>query len=312
MTKKVFMELLIKELEKHFPTSEYELKSDTFLKNNDTMRYGIIVRRMGGNIAPTVYIDHFYEDYCNKKNTIDEIAYQIYLALIGVDEQENSYYTVSVDFENCKEKIIYKLISKEKNAVYLSGIPHLPFLDMAIIFLIVHRLSDEGMESICITNELQEKWNVSTKELFELSKKNTPAFLPPIIDTMAHTIESFFGSMGKEILESDKMVPSIYILSNQYRINGATTLLYENLIQKLAEELKSNLYILPSSIHEILLLPDDSEKSLDCLSNMVKDINENHVREEEILSDHAYYYNRVEKRFFLQQKTLYKSRFIDI
>ena len=68
MTKKIFMELLIKELEKHFPTSEYELKSDTFLKNNDTMRYGIIVRRMGGNIAPTVYIDHFYEDYCHKKN----------------------------------------------------------------------------------------------------------------------------------------------------------------------------------------------------------------------------------------------------
>ena len=299
MTKKTFMELLIKELKKHFPPDEYELSGDEFLKNNDTKRYGIVIRHIGGNIAPTVYIDHFYNDYCNKKNTVDEIAFQICLAIRGFDEQEDKYCTFSTDFDICKEKIIYRLVSQERNEAYLSGIPHLPFLNLAVVFLIVHQLSDEGLESICITNELQNKWNVSTKELFHLATKNTPRFFPPVIDTMAHTIESLFGELANDILESDDVAPHIYILSNQYRINGAATLLYEGLIQKLADQMECNLYILPSSIHELLLIPDASDTALPRLSRMVKDINENHVKEEEILSDRAYYYNREQKRFFL-------------
>ena len=144
-----------------------------------------------------------------------------------------------------------------------------------------------------------KKWNISTKDLFALAAENTPRFLPPDIDTMAHTIETLFGEFANDILESDDMAPHIYILSNQYRINGAATLLYEGLIQELADQMNCNLYVLPSSIHELLLIPDASGKSLEGLSQMVKDINENHVKEEEILSDRAYYYNREEKRFFL-------------
>ena len=116
---------------------------------------------------------------------------------------------------------------------------------------------------------------------------------------MAHTIETLFGEFANDILESDDMAPHIYILSNQYRINGAATLLYEGLIQELADRMNCNFYVLPSSIHELLLIPDANGKSLEGLSRMVKDINENHVKEEEILSDRAYYYNREEKRFFL-------------
>lgn len=299
MTKKIFMELLTEELRKHFPPDEYELNGDVFLKNNDTKRHGIVIRRIGGVIAPTVYIDHFYSDYCKKKNTVEEIAFQIYMAIKGFDVQEDQYRTFSADFQTCKEKIIYRLVSKERNETYLAGIPHLPFLDLAVVFLIVHHLSEDGLESICVTNELQKKWNISTKDLFSLAAENTPRILPPDIDTMAHTIETLFGEFANDILESDDMAPHIYILSNHYRINGAATLLYEGLIQELADQMNCNLYVLPSSIHELLLIPDANGKSLEGLSRMVKDINENHVKEEEILSDRAYYYNREEKRFFL-------------
>lgn len=299
MTKEIFMELLTQELEKYFPSEEYELQGDVFLKNNDTKRYGIVIRRVTGSIAPTVYIDHFYKDYISKKNTVDEIAFQIYMALRGFDAQEGQYLSFSADFEDCKSKVIYRLVSQEKNESYLSGLPHLPFLNLAIVFLLVYHLSDEGLESICITNELQKKWNVSIKDLYLLATENTQRLFPPIVDTMAHTIESLFGEFAEDLLKTDEVSPHIYIVSNQYRINGASTLLYEGLIQKLADEMQSNLYILPSSIHEILLIPDKNGKSLDRLSRMVKEINDNHVRADEILSDRAFYYNRDEKRFLL-------------
>ncbi len=299
MTKQNFLQLLTEELKKYFPQEEYEMRGDVFLKNNNTKKYGIIIRRISGAVAPTVYIDHFYDDYCKKKNTIEEIAVRIHSALKNIDEQETQYYSFSADYSVCKEKIIYRLVSKERNEQYLSGIPHLAFLDLAIVFLVVHRLSGEGMESFCITNELQKKWNVSTKDLFSLAHTNTQKIFPPVVDTLEHTMSELLGELINDIPETQDEACQIYILSNQPRINGAAAILYEDLIQKLAEKMNCDFYILPSSIHELLLLPDNNNDSLESLSHMVKDINENHVKEEEILSDHAYYYSREEKKFFM-------------
>ena len=87
------------------------------------------------------------------------------------------------------------------------------------------------------------------------------------------------------------------VLSNEYNINGASVLLYPDLIHNLAQKYRKNLYILPSSIHELILIPDNEGNSLSVLSEIVRDINCRHVQREEILSDTAYYYDRSEKRF---------------
>lgn len=297
MTQKNFMELLTRKLGEYFPKEKYVIQSDLFIKNNDTKRYGIVIHPIGGTVAPTIYIDHFYDDYMKKKGTIEEIAFQIRQIMQGFEESEDTYQAFSANYEDCRPQIIYRLISREKNQEYLSGIPHVPFLNLAIIFVIVHQLSEEGLESICITNELQNKWEVSTKDLYQIAASNTPRLLPPSISTMAHAIENFFGEAARELLEDEKPIPHLYIISNQYGINGATSLLYEHFIQNLAEEKQQNFYVLPSSIHEILLIPDISQGALPHLSQMVKEINEKHVREDEILSDCAYYYDRIEKRF---------------
>lgn len=300
MTLKHFMELLTHELKQYFPPEDYELRSDQFLKNNDTNRHGIVIKRKEGNIAPTVYVDHFFEDHLKKKNTIEEIACQIQAAIHSFDQREERYQNFSAEFDDCQSKIIYRLVSGEKNTSYLASLPHLPFLNLAIIFLIVHHLSEEGLESICVTNDLQKKWNISTRELYLIAARNTPRLLPPSIDTMEHTIETLFDSPFDALVNSGEPVSPMYIVSNQYGINGAAVLLYENLIQEFADQEQCNFYILPSSIHEILLIPDLSPKSLSYLSKMVREINQKHVKEDEILSDCAYYYDREEKKFHMQ------------
>lgn len=297
MTKRNFMELLTQELTSYFPPGEYSIHGDVFVKNNDTKRYGIVIKRTEGKVAPTVYIDHLYDDYINKKSTPEEIALQIQAVVRGFDEYEDKYRSFSAELGDCRSRIIYRLVSLERNQAYLSGIPHLPFLNLAIIFSVVHQLSEEGLESVCITNELQKKWNISTRDLYLLAAENTPKLLPANIDTMAHAMDSFCGNQDTQLDEPDKPIPHMFIVSNDYGINGAAVLLYENLVQKIAEKEQRNLYIVPSSIHEILIIPENNKTSLSHLSEMLNEVNNNHVREDEILSDRAYYYDRKEKKF---------------
>ena len=99
--------------------------------------------------------------------------------------------------------------------------------------------------------------------------------------------------------DSNKPIP-MHIMTNKYQINGASVLLYHGLLDGLAEKLGTDLYVIPSSIHELIIMPaEDGSLSLSKLSDMVKEINENHVKEEEILSDCAYYYDHKEKSFYM-------------
>ena len=294
MTKEQFVTQLTQHLYPFFPEEEYTIRNDVFTKNNSTRHHGIVIQRKGEDVAPTIYVDNFYEDHLHKKITIKEIAERIRQVMNGFAMQVDRYQNFSVKWPDCRDKIIYRLISKERNEDRLAKIPHIPFLNLAIVFYIVYNISEQGLESICITEELRENWNVSTKELLQLAKKNTPLMFPSKIETMESALCNYLGC--QHILPEDEDVPMMYIFTNEMGINGATVMIYEDLIENFAEEQQSDLYVLPSSIHEILVVPDSGGRPLSELSDMVKDINREHVLEEEILSDCAYYYDRSEKR----------------
>ncbi len=301
MTKKQFTEQLAEQLRGLLADDGCQIRYDVFMKNNDVARYGIIVQREGETISPTIYIENYYDDYIQMKRTMSEIAEQILSVLCQVREHAGQYDSFAMDFEACQDKIIYRLISTEKNKKVLQGIPHIPFLNMSITFAVVCNLSPDGLESIRINNELMEKWEVSLKKLYQLARENTPRIFPVKIDLLENLIASYLG-LKEEFLPASKEESlaeknSPLIATNESGIQGATVLLYENLIQNLAEKYNSNLYILPSSIHEIIVIPGNDDKNLSDLTAMVEDINKKHVSREEILADTAFYYDREEKKF---------------
>ena len=113
------------------------------------------------------------------------------------------------------------------------------------------------MESICVTNELAGKWGPFRKITLYYCRKNTPILLPPIIDTMEHTLELLMGEINCAIepaKDSNKPIP-MHIMTNKYQINGASVLLYHGLLDGLAEKLGTDLYVIPSSIHELIIMP---------------------------------------------------------
>lgn len=302
MTKQDFMEQLIEELYRYFSPEQYQLEGSVLLKNNDTKRYAILLKKIEGTVSPTIYLDNFYSEFEHGRTTISETASHIYEQMHDFEDKIEAYQEFSAELSDCSNKITYRFVSKERNKQFLDSVPHLPFLNMAVVFYIIHHVSKEGMESICVTNELAGKWGLSAKSLYIIAEKNTPILLPPVIDTMEHTLELLMGEINCTIEpaeDSNKPIP-MHIMTNKYQINGASVLLYHGLLDGLAEKLGTDLYVIPSSIHELIIMPaEDGSLSLSKLSDMVKEINENHVKEEEILSDCAYYYDHKEKSFYM-------------
>lgn len=302
MTKQDFMEQLIEELYRYFSPEQYQLEGSVLLKNNDTKRYAILLKKIEGTVSPTIYLDNFYSEFEHGRTTISETASHIYEQMHDFEDKIEAYQEFSAELSDCSNKKTYRLVSKERNKQFLESVPHLPFLNMAVVFYIIHHVSKEGMESICVTNELAGKWGLSAKSLYIIAEKNTPILLPPVIDTMEHTLELLMGEINCAIEpagDSNKPIP-MHIMTNKYQINGASVLLYHGLLDGLAEKLGTDLYVIPSSIHELIIMPaEDGSLSLSKLSDMVKEINENHVKEEEILSDCAYYYDHKEKSFYM-------------
>ncbi|MCH5265003.1 MAG: hypothetical protein J1F02_03825 [Lachnospiraceae bacterium] len=300
MTENTFIQKVMEVLRERFSPEEYEIHEDVFTKNNDTRRHGIVMKKKGEIISPTIYVDSYYKDYLDKKMTIPEIAEQISGVWQRIREHASQYNSLTLDFEFCREKVIYRLVSRERNSQLLQKIPYIPFLNLAITFQLVCNISEQGIETLRISNELMDKWGVSTRTLVTLAEKNTPRLFPPKVDSLTNLLLQYF-ELAEHFLPEQEGAPdptaSMLILSNECSINGATTLLYPDMIHNLAEKYQKNLYILPSSIHELILIPDDNAESLSELTKLVRDINQRHVQKEEVLSDTAYYYDRNEKRF---------------
>lgn len=310
MTKKQFMEQVTEQVREKCALPNMDVDCGVFTKNNDTPRYGIILKRRDEFISPTVYVDGLYQDYQRKKKTIPEAADEVLKVMGKVREHAVHYQSFSADFADCRDRIVYRLVSRERNERTLQSTPHLPFLDLAITFGVVCHISEQGVETMTVTNALAKQWQVGTSELVQLAEENTPRIFPVKRDTLAAVLMRYMGLDGAcEGMERegagedgawerwDEGDTPMILLSNALGVNGAAVMLYPGIIQGIAEEFGSDLYILPSSIHEVIVVPDRDVGTRDELSGMVKNINDSHVCREEILSDTAYFYSYEEQRF---------------
>ncbi|MCM1233743.1 MAG: DUF5688 family protein, partial [Ruminococcus flavefaciens] len=145
-------------------------------------------------------------------------------------------------------------------------------------------------------NELQKKWEISTKTLFQLAQANTMRLFPKRICYMREMLQEmlsepeFLQEIYGENPEADDTADPL-VLSNEKGINGATVLLYPDCLKELSEFCAGDFYVLPSSIHEILAVPASRNFVPEKLEKMVHEVNACCLQEDEILSDHIYYYS---------------------
>ena len=265
-------------------------------KNNSTDRIGILLTDESTNIHPTIYLEEFYEQYLNGRDTFD-IAHNITRLYSEIRFEESWDTSQILDFEQAKTQIAYKLIHYEKNQRLLNDIPHLKFLDLAIVFYLLLDRTEKGTASVLITNDMIKHWDQSLVKIYCYASVNTPKLLTAELMPMNDVIIELLGDKANEYEPDDEN--HMYILSNEQRHFGAACILYEPVLEDIGKILEDDYYVLPSSIHEVIILSAKYASSQRDLDDMIMEINNTQVSEEEILSDHAYYYSRKLKRLLL-------------
>ena len=259
-------------------------------KNNGVKRQGITIAQKGINISPTIYLEEYYEKYVNGYhveeivNDILELYYEVRLQKSWDEEKIRSY-------ESMKEKIVYRLVNYEANSSLLTEIPHIPYLDLAIIFYVMLEINDHGTACMLIRNEHLTMWEVTKVDIYKKAKDNTWKLLPSEFHTMRAMMEGYNKNgtyTGMDIL---------HVLTNGIRSFGAATILYDGVLEMIGDFLGDNYYVLPSSVHEVIIVSEaEAPWGGSGLSDMVREINHTQVDDEDILSDTAYYYDREKKK----------------
>lgn len=267
----------------------------TALKNNGKERTGILIESPGVNISPTIYLEEYYESYLQGRR-MDSIIEQ----LIGFYEsirQEKSWDCEQIlSYDRIRDRVVFKLINTAKNKDFLAEIPHRMFLDLSIVFYILFDLTEEGMATMLVTEKHTSQWGVEAETLWQDAVSNVARLLPAELTTMNQAIREMMeteqGEPDNLLQNADAPRDSMYVLTNRQRNYGAACIAYPHMMEMIGDILQSDYYILPSSVHEVILLPYSEEISREEIDGMVKDINETQVDTEEVLSDHVYLYER--------------------
>ena len=265
------------------------------IKNNGCEMDGLVIMEKGKDIAPTIYLDSFYELYTNGEN-IKNIIRQI--EVIYEQNKNNVTFDVNIlkHFDTIKDKIVYKVVNYRSNEKLLEQVPHKRILDLAVVFYCLLDNEYGRSATALIYNNNLKNWNVTIDDVYKAALKNTPDLLHSKISSMAALFEKCGVNVDGEEVDLKDYVPSdMYVLTNESKLNGAACILYENVLYDFAQKLGADLYILPSSVHEVIFLPKLSMFEKDELVNMVKEVNTEGVAADEVLSDHVYEYNRTER-----------------
>lgn len=285
---------------------EYEVSLQTISKNNGIMLDAITIYKNGQNVCPNLYLNHYYEQY-QMGMPVDSIMKNLVVDYEArISEAGNIVMGNILDFHEIKKRIVVRLVNYERNKAELEKCPYILFLDFAITFRYLAGKNEMGVASSLISNYEFEKWEVPVEDLYEIALNNTMIHFPWQMESLAKVVMNCFQEEMKKSLSKamyEEMVDSLdnhcggdmYVLTNDVKINGATCILYDHVIENFAKVQERNIIILPSSVHEVILLPEDDEMDKSFLSDMVSEANQSSVGLIDLLSDEVYYYNRETK-----------------
>ena len=257
-------------------------------KNNGTEKEAIAFSDKEDSLQPLIYLDSIYSQYCAGAELSVCVGFTVEVYRSAMETDIDMTYK---DWKDVRGKIEMTVINKAWNADAMSGIPHMDFLDLVLYCRVIIDKNENGVASTIVQNHMLKEWGISKEELWEAAFSNlaTEEF---DIKNVKEVLRSIFPGKGITGLPyQNKFEPSLYVLTNKYRSQGAIGMLRTDLLEKFADWSGCDLYILPSSIHEVLLLKDD-EIPVDELRRMVRSVNHDMVDEMDRLSDEVYHYRK--------------------
>jgi hypothetical protein len=283
---KEFGNALIKELENNFGEG-FELKFNEVLKNNGVVYHAITIHDKNENVAPTIYIDDLLDRYLR-----GESLTRLAADMTRFYRECSCHKEVDIDFfsafsEVCP-KLSFRLACIETNKKRLQNVPYRTFEDLALVPICVLDISDCGQGSITITRKHLENWEVSEEELWDNIMGNVEKVFPPKVTPISDII-----NMDLFPVECFSQLENIKVISNEGRLFGANVAFYPGVLKAVAEKADSDLYVIPSSVHEMMVFPiKGCLLPTSVMVDMVRDVNTTSLSREEVLSFKVYRYDR--------------------
>ena len=268
---------------------EYTVELREVQKNNGVLLQGLTIRRGQDNVTPTIYLNSFWEAYEGGVTFADIIR-----KIVSIYREDGISRKIDVsffrDFEKVKDRLCFRLVNREKNRELLEKVPYIPILDLAICFY--YAFDGGGVENgmIPIYRSHLEAWKVTDRELLEYAVKNTPRLFPVETIPMEKVLEDMLRELPEEMREDILRKISMVILTNSRKTYGACSILYPGVLEQMAERMGGDFYMIPSSVHEFLLMPREQERGEAELKAMIAEVNTTELSPEEVLSDRLYLY----------------------
>ncbi len=291
-----FAQKVVKALKTHYREG-YSIRISKQQKNNNIIMTGVLIANEKNNVVPSIYLEDYLERY-NQGMSLNMIVQSIIRRREEADvgtEIDMSFYT---DYEKVRDKLTVKLINTSLNDTLLDRVPHIDYLDLSIVFIVMINNDHINGGSVLINNDHLKAWGKSLEELYEDAVKNSvqvnPLKVENIIDIMKRQYMEHMRN-SKEYSSFHDLIPNedipMYVVSNESGCFGASAILYPGVLSGLGEKY-GDYYISPSSVHELIIVPEEAcdNRSVD-LNSMINEVNTDVLKVYDILSDHAYYYD---------------------
>ena len=259
---------------------------------------------VGVNISVTEAYSAYAKDEADIKTIANAMVNRTVEALLNAPVISDGINDIQ-NYDVMKNKLVMEVVSAETNAELLETVPHKDIEDMAVIYRFdVKDIVGEGA-TVIVTNKMLDNYGITPDQLHEDAVKNAPEIRPIVIQGMAEVLAKQMGVEDMEMLGLN--IPpeqeQIFVASVPDNVHGAGILAYEDFMDKASERVgNQSFFILPSSIHELLIVPDNGMMDLHSLEQMVREVNATTVDPSEKLTDNVYHYDAQDKVFELGEK----------
>ncbi|MCI6238114.1 MAG: DUF5688 family protein [Lachnospiraceae bacterium] len=197
------------------------------------------------------------------------------------------------DYSEVRGRLSMEMVETGRNTGGLRHIPHEEMEDLSVVCRIVVGMDRQSRETVLVTNEMLDHYGITKEQLISDAKENAPKILPASVNSLSEVLGIPTDPGAKDML---------YVASVEGMSHGAGVLAYPGFLDNAAQKLGGDFFILPSSIHEVLLMRDEGNITAGELQNIISSVNQNEVSPAERLSNHAYRYDSKEHVFELAER----------
>ena len=311
MEYKDFLEEVKNNIKDYLPDSFKDATVDIqkVKKNNGVELNGLTVRKTGQKISPVLYLDQHYRNLQQGLTNIQDICKNV---AEGITQNQRSFDVNDIlDPEKIKDRVTFSVIGAKNNISMLQDMPHRIKDDMAMVYRIIVNQENQEVGSVKISDQLAESLNLNEKDLYNMAMENTPKLFPAQFQSMFDVLKKMMPEMA-EMMEPNIFEDSMYVLSNEQNIDGASALFYPGVQEEIYKHMGKEYYVLPSSIHETMIVPKNASMNATELKNMVMELNGTKVSPDEVLTDSVYEYDARSKTLTIANDERYRVNTKDI